>query len=333
MSGKVVGYVDSFVYNPNTTIYQWVKNGQNVGANSPSYLDSTLINGDSIWLIVTSSAACVTPSTVTSFKLGASVVAAPAPITLVDSGNGCARNTVLTVNGVSDATVIEWQQGGNTIFTTAPATIVAGGYVFPVGSSIYEPTDVFVDASGNLYVPNDGGDHIYGIEKFAPGSTSGVVVAGGTTYGSAANEFNGVGSIYVDAGGNIYASDPNNNRVQKWAPGATSGVTVAGGNGSGTAADQLNNPTGIVVDGSGNIYIADLFNYRVQKWAPGASSGVTVAGGNGAGSAANQLNSPWDVGLDANGNIYVTDDSRIQKWAPGATSGVTVAGKRSGKRG
>lgn len=41
-----------------TPIYQWKKNGANVGTNAATYIDSTLANTDTIWVVVTSNEAC-----------------------------------------------------------------------------------------------------------------------------------------------------------------------------------------------------------------------------------------------------------------------------------
>lgn len=41
-----------------TPVYQWKKNGNNVGSGGNTYVDSTLANGDSVWVVVTSTAAC-----------------------------------------------------------------------------------------------------------------------------------------------------------------------------------------------------------------------------------------------------------------------------------
>ena len=156
----------------------------------------------------------------------------------------------------------------------------------------------------------------------------GTTVAGRNGAISAANQLASPLGIALDAIGNIYVADFDNNRVQKWAPGASFGITVAGGNGMGSAANQLNSPNGLAIDALGNIYVADQANHRIQKWAPGATSGTTVAGGNGDGTAANQLYIPAGVAIDAVGNIYVVDygNGRIQKWATGANTGTTVAG-------
>jgi DNA-binding beta-propeller fold protein YncE len=77
----------------------------------------------------------------------------------------------------------------------------------------------------------------------------------------------------VDAGGNVYVADFNNQLLRKISP---SGVvsTVAGGwqvgghfDGTGTAA-RFNNPSGVAVDTSGNLYVSDYYNHRIRKITP-----------------------------------------------------------------
>jgi hypothetical protein len=162
----------------------------------------------------------------------------------------------------------------------------------------------------------------------ASAATTGVTVAGGNGGGFGDNQLMLPFDVAVDAAGNVYVADTNNNRVQEWAPGATTGVTVAGTNGEGSDDDQLLFPGGVAVDSSGDVYVADTDNNRVQEWAPGATSGVTVAGSSVGGPGASQLLNPSGVAVDSSGNVYVLDtyNNRVQEWAPGATSGVTVAG-------
>lgn len=255
------------------------------------------------------------------------ITKAGAQCTSAISGDTCI-NALLTASysGGTPATA-EWYREGSLYQVRTKRnpdyTIVAGGNTS--GVTLYEPRDLFVDASGNMYIV-DGS--LYAVIKWAPGATSGVVVAGGNGKGSALNQFFTPQSVVVDNAGNVYVSDDLMARVTKWAPGAASGVVVAGGNGEGSAANQLFGPQNICMDAAGNLYIADRWNDRIQKWAPGATAGVTVAGGNGRGSAANQLSEPLDAGIDNAGNIYAVDywNNRVQKWAPGATTGITVAG-------
>lgn len=185
------------------------------------------------------------------------------------------------------------------------------------------PVGVAIDPTGNLFIA-DGWNHR--VQKWIPGATSGITVAGGNGEGAGSNQLNFPSKLAVDAQGNIFIADYYNHRIQKWAPGATFGSTVAGGNGAGSASNQLNKAAGVALDVAGNIYVADRDNNRVQKWLPGATFGVTVAGGNGAGFAANQLNNLLDVTLDAARNIYIADylNSRIQKWSQQDTISLCV---------
>jgi PKD-like domain/Secretion system C-terminal sorting domain/NHL repeat len=232
------------------------------------------------------------------------------------TGDSCV-STLLTAGFSAVPDTVQWYKDGvlqqirvkrNPYFVTVAGT----------DNSLFEPRDMCLDAAGNMYIV-DG--VLYGVVKYAAGSSQGVIVAGGNGKGTALNQFFAPQGIAIDADGNLFVSDDLMNRVTKWAPGATSGVVVAGGNGSGSAANQLNGPQNICLDAANNIYIADRWNNRIQKWAPGATTGITVAGGS-------QLAEPLDVGVDDTGNVYVADywNNRILKWVPGAVTGVVVAG-------
>ncbi|QMW02969.1 hypothetical protein [Spirosoma foliorum] len=255
-----------------------------------------------------------------------------------NNGEGTGLNQLNNPTGVSvDASgavyvadndnhrIQKWTPGATSGVTVAGDP---GGLAGSAANQFNYAAGLFVTPSGTLYVT----DYLNSrVQKWEPGASSGVTVAGGNGSGSAANQLNGPFGIYVDGAGTVYVVDQNNHRVQKWVTGASSGVTVAGGNGSGSAANQLDSPTGLVLDGTGAIYIADKNNHRIQKWASGATLGTTVAGGNGSGSTATQLNNPTGVFVDSDGAIYVADQNnhRIQQFPANSTqstSGTTVAG-------
>lgn len=72
-SGTVVTFSAIPTNGGTTPSYQWKKNGNNVGTNSSSYIDSTLMNGDIITCVLTSNITCATTSTVTSNDINMTV--------------------------------------------------------------------------------------------------------------------------------------------------------------------------------------------------------------------------------------------------------------------
>ena len=138
----------------------------------------------------------------------------------------------------------------------------------------------------------------------------------------------------MDAAGNLYIADTNNNRIRKVANGVITtyagGGSVFGDNGPAASA-QLIQPHGVAVDISGSVYIADTDNERIRKVASGvittvAGSGSAGFAGDGAAATSASLFFPQGVFVDSGGNIYIADTSnnRIRKVAAGVIT--TVAG-------
>ena len=150
------------------------------------------------------------------------------------------------------------------------------------------------------------------------GNTILVFTATGTAIGS----FGGTGSgngqlnqpeaVTVDALGNIYVADYNNNRVQIFSS-TTAYVSQFGGSGSGNG--QFSAPDGIAISPiTGNIYVADSRNNRVQIFSS-TSTYIGQFGSHGSGNG--QFDSPGTLAIDSAGNIYVADynNSRVEKFA------------------
>jgi len=72
-AGTAVNFTATATNEGTTPTFQWQLNGGNVGTNSASYTNSTLVNGDVVRCILTSSANCVTGSPATSNTITASV--------------------------------------------------------------------------------------------------------------------------------------------------------------------------------------------------------------------------------------------------------------------
>lgn len=218
--------------------------------------------------------------------------------------------------------IIKWATGDTS------GVVIAGN---PSGVSgndavhLNRPAGLYIDDNDYLYVSDW---YNCRVQRFAPGDSVGVTVAGGNGYGSSPKQLSHPGGIFLNTAGVLYISDEENDRVQRWVIGDTMGTTVAGGNYQGNNPNQLFHPGSIWVDSSDNIYIADVFNFRVQLWVLGATTGITVAGGHGGANAANQLWDPNSIFLDHHGNILIADgaNDRIQKWHIGDTMGTTILG-------
>ncbi len=144
-----------------------------------------------------------------------------------------------------------------------------------------------------------------------------------------AGKVSGTIGITIDASGNVYFADANNNCVRKISSATGIITTVAGigtagfsGDGAAATAAQLNTPAGVALDASGNIYICDQLNERVRV--VNASTGIitTVAGtgtaafgGDGSAATLANINRPYCVAFDASGNFYIADRSndRVRK--------------------
>jgi DNA-binding beta-propeller fold protein YncE len=71
---------------------------------------------------------------------------------------------------------------------------------------------VALDSSGNLYIADNGNNRV---QRWAPGATGGVTVAGGNGQGIAANQLSLPHGVALDEDGNVYVTDCLNSRVQR----------------------------------------------------------------------------------------------------------------------
>jgi uncharacterized delta-60 repeat protein len=129
--------------------------------------------------------------------------------------------------------------------------------------------------------------------------------------------------IALDAMGNIYVADTNNNKIRK-IDGTGLVSTFAGSgiqgttDGLGTLA-SFNSPIEITIDSAGNLYVTDANNNKIRKITPtGMVSTLAGSGVQGAidgiGSLAS-FNNPAGLKIDVSGVIYVGDygNNKIRK--------------------
>jgi len=146
--------------------------------------------------------------------------------------------------------------------------------VDPVGNvttvaNLSAPAAITVDAVGTLYVVDD--TYIYKIANGQVTTLAGRgaegLIDGPGTYAA----FYGLLGITIDANGNLFVADSNNNAVRKVTPDGEV-TTIAGGVGGdadGPAnTSSFNYPWGIAVDPNGVIYVADWGNNKIRKITP-----------------------------------------------------------------
>ncbi len=219
------------------------------------------------------------------------------------------------------------------------------GFMFPgydngmrTADSYIVPHGIAVDYSGNIYVADNGAILLRTMSLGGEVTTlaGGAGVVGFRNAIGTSASFNKPSGVAVDASGNVYVADTDNNVIREVTPDGE--VTTLAGSGSGGSKNgtgseaSFSGPTGIAVDASGNVYVADKYNAMIRKITP---EGVvtTLAGsgfvgyGDGAGDTAT-FNSPEGIAVDAKGNVYVADtaNSLIRKIAPNGTV-ETLAGK------
>jgi sugar lactone lactonase YvrE len=171
----------------------------------------------------------------------------------------------------------------------------AGDGGLATAASLNYPRSVALDASGNLFIADAHNDRI---RRVIAGSVITTIAGNGTPGfngdGAAlAVSLNGPSGVVVDASGNVYIADQNNNRIRKLTPSTGFLSTVAGTGAAGfggeagpATAARLFAPSVVDVDAAGNVYIADKSNHRVRKLTAATGVIATVAGNSDQGSAA-----------------------------------------------
>jgi Secretion system C-terminal sorting domain/NHL repeat len=218
------------------------------------------------------------------------------------------------------------------ISTTGIISTVAGNGSVGFGSdgvaatstSVFHPTGVCLDASGNIYIADCANNRIRKV------STSGIIstVAGNGFTGSggdggmatAAQLYQPFG-VTVDATGIIYIADQQNNKIRKVSTSgiittsAGTGVSGFSGDGGMASAAQLSTPGAIILDNAGNFYIADQSNHRIRKV---TSTGVisTIAGigspgfsGDGGPAIAAEFNALNEIQFDTSWRLVICDNT------------------------
>lgn len=224
------------------------------------------------------------------------------------------NNRIRRVDPAGNATTIAGD--GTAGFADGPA----------MNARFFGPTDVAVDASGNVYVADRANERIRKIDLAGTVTTlAGNGVSGLSDGTGGAAQFASPTSLTVDAAGSIYVADHDNNAIRKIT--ASGIVTTLSGNGSPgfqdgpSSAALMNGPIGLAVhEATGVLYISDFWNHRIRALNLSSQMLSTVAG-NGIGGFRDddvifaQLGGTFGLWVDPGGIIYFADQNvqRIRK--------------------
>jgi sugar lactone lactonase YvrE len=214
--------------------------------------------------------------------------------------------------------------------------------------SLYSPNGLALDAQGDLYVADIFNHRVLEYNTPRTTDTSADRVFGQPDFSANAPNNGGVSAtcleypeyVALDAHGNLYVVDTQNNRALEYDAPLTTDTTadrVFGQpdfssntpNKGGLSANSLNNPYGLALDAQGDLYVADTGNHRVLEYDIPLTTDTTadrVFGQpdfksntiNNGGVSAESLSNPAGLALDAQGDLYVADtnNNRVLEYDP-----------------
>jgi sugar lactone lactonase YvrE len=276
------------------------------------------------------------------------ILASPASLATDSSGNAfVGEGGNFRVRRVDGSTGIVTTVAGNG--TSVPGFVGDGGPATSAG--LATPIGLVVDSSGNLFISEE---FIANRIRRVDADTGIITTVAGTgacgynvDSGSATSVEICPRGLAVDAAGNLFIADRNNNRIRR--VDATTGnmTTIAGsgpagvnagsfsGDGGPATSATLSNPFAVAFDSSGNLFINDSGNVRIRRVDHTSGIITTVAGngtagysGDGGPATSASFLQPYEIVVDGPGNIFVADvfNNRIRR--VDAQSGIitTVAG-------
>lgn len=238
------------------------------------------------------------------------------------------RPTGVAVNSAGNVYVADTNNNEIRKVTSTGAVTTLAGQAGASGSrdgtgtaaSFNGPSGIVSDAAGNLYVA-DTLNHT--IRMITPaGAVTTVAGAAGTSgyadgTGTAAL-FHGPQGLALDASGDLFVSDTNNNVIREMVVSTGVVSTLAGQAGATGSTDGASSlarfhfPSGVAVDAAGILYVADTDNHTLREIVPSGMV-ITLAGSAGFSGSSDGLGTaaafafPTGVTVNRSGNVYVAD--------------------------
>ncbi len=279
-AGTSVTFSASVMNGGGSPSYQWQLNGANVGTNSSTYTNSSLANGNTVRVILTSNASCLSATTATSTAVTMTVVGTPAtPGVIFGNTAPClATASTFSVAPVMLATSYNWTLPGgwagtsttNTISGTPGSSgVISVTATGACGTSAAQTKTVTVNT-----VPTQ------------PGTIAGntVICVNSTNTYSIATVANTTSYTWTKPGG--WTGTSTTNTLSTTAVGTSGTLSVTANNACGSSTVQTLsitvNPTPVApgaISGPSPVCVNSINTYSVAPVAGALSYGWTFPGG------------------------------------------------------
>ena len=301
-------------------------------------------------------------------SLNARVIQAPSNASMAGpAGIAVSPSGALYVSVPNENRVLVFNAGSNTAATVLGQANLTSALpntsTFPLASAngLFNPTDVKLDSSGQVYVADNGNNRVV---AFAPGARSASQLWGQSNFTAIGRNQVKPASLatpyrmaidYSHAPYPLYISDSGNHRILVWKDSVgfrtgdpadfvigqpdfgTAIPNVDTGALSAPSATSLSSPKGVAVDSSGKLYVADSGNNRVLRYSrpvdqTGRITPDAVLGQFNFTSASlttasgSSLQSPTGLAIDSTGELFVADtgNNRVLEYLPDFTSGASA---------
>ena len=263
------------------------------GVSPGDSLASTVsVPTDTIYALADMLAACVNSSGPTTQSCSALFSAATTPSGVVPIDTVTAMLNINSFPGSNPAALLSMIQP-TAPFPTKIATAPNDWTVALkfTGAGLSAPTGLALDATGNAWIANAGGNSVTAL------TNTGTPLTGPAGY-TGNNTILGAQAVAVDRSGNVWIADTLLSSIVK--------LTVSGGAvqaSTSYTAVGINGPMGIAIDSQNNIWVSNFAGGAVIEL---NSAGVPVGGS--PLTAGGALQAPLGIEVDPSGNVWVADN-------------------------